>query len=74
MTKLKEVVEQAESFKSKPSSAFDIYMFHTPDSGCEADDPEIKSMRCELAELLRWVMKDRLRFSEQELEEFNKEL
>ncbi|XP_028413341.1 NFX1-type zinc finger-containing protein 1-like isoform X2 [Dendronephthya gigantea] len=75
MTKLKDVMVQAKSIKRKPSplSARGHSLFQL-NIGTEADDQEIKSMKCELAELLRWVMKDRLRFSEQELEDFNEEL
>lgn len=74
MTKLKEIIEQAESIKNRPSAARRRHLYLEPDPSTEEDDPEIKLMKSELEELLRWVMKFRFRFSEQELEEFNEEL
>ena len=70
MIKLKKVIKRAEPAKSNPFHGLNYYL----PSRASTDDPEITLMKCELDSLLEWVMKDRQRFSEQELEEFNDEL
>ena len=39
-----------------------------------ASEPEIELLKYELQSLVKWVMEKRIRFSEQELEDFNEEL
>ena len=70
MTKLKEIINQAESVKRGPVYNINYLL----QANVSVDDPEIELMKCELDGLLQWVTKDRRRFSEQELEEFNEEL
>ena len=67
MIKLKKVIKESEPVKSNSL----VYYFQWRE---RVDDPEITLMKCELDSLLEWVMRDRQRFSEQELEEFNDEL
>ncbi len=70
MTKLKNIITQAESVKCRPV----LHESNPLETDASADDPEIEVMKSELHDLLQWVMKNRRRFSEQELEEFNEEL
>ncbi|XP_028413342.1 NFX1-type zinc finger-containing protein 1-like [Dendronephthya gigantea] len=82
MSKLKDIIEQAESIKNRlPARRYHRRrLIPEADTNTEEDDPEdpedpeVESMKCELKELLEWVMKLRFRFGEQELEEFNDEL
>lgn len=67
MIKFKKVIKQSEPVKSNSL----VYYFQSRE---RVDDPEITLMKCELDSLLEWVMRDRQRFSERELEEFNDEL
>jgi hypothetical protein len=70
MANLKKIIKQAESVKCKP-----VLNRNNPlEPDVSTDDPEIELMKGELDDLLKWVMKYRRRFSEQELEEFYEEL
>jgi hypothetical protein len=70
MAKLKKLIKQAESVKWQPLA----HRSNLSETEASTDDQEIELMKCELGYLLQWVMKDRKRFSQQELEEFNDEL
>ena len=70
MAKLKKLIKQAKSVKCRPLA----HRNNLSEPEASTDDKEIELMKCELEYLLHWVMKDRERFSQQELEEFNEEL
>ena len=70
LMKMKQITSQAESIANGPRSPRRraLSMFDA------CDEPEVEIMKNEEAELLTWVMKERARFSDQELEDFNEEL
>ena len=71
MIKLENIIKQAESVKSGPVHDRKTSSLET---SWRTSDHELELMKSELEDLLQWVMKYRMRFSEQELEEFNEEL
>lgn len=76
ITKLQEIINQAELVKHKAIASRSSFLESEQNSGDEenSDDEEIDLMKCELKDLLQWVTKYRCRFNDQELEEFNEEL